>query len=283
MGRTSLWLKSVTALVMCLPAAACGPRSTDENEHREAPAPVTFEGADVINAAAKLDHGKRLTFVLGCRGCHGELLEGEQFASDHPEYGPIYASNLTRVVPKFTDGQLEAILRDGTHPERKVVWSMPSEMFHSLSKADMGAIVAYLRSLPEGGEPTPAPKFSALDRKDIASGEYKAAPGVIADAIKKPPVDLGTDYALGRYITMSACTECHGSDLRGRPNDTPNLGIATAYSRDEFERLMTTGVPLGGRKLRMMDGVARGRTAHMTRRERDALYVYLKARAEQQQ
>ena len=243
------------------------------------PAAITFDGA----TADKIAHGKRLTYVLGCRGCHGDTLQGEQFAKDHPEYGPIYASNLTRAAAAFSDGQLEAVLRNGTHPTRKVVWSMPSEMYHGLSARDMAAVLAYLRTLPPAGAATPPPKFSPLDRKDIASGEYKPAPGVIAEALKDPPVDLGEPHALGRYIANTTCIECHGSNLKGRPNDTPDLVVASAYTRAEFEKLMTTGVPTGGRKLTMMAGVARGRFSHLTPNERDALYDYLKARAEQPQ
>jgi hypothetical protein len=63
----------------------------------------------------------------------------------------------------------------------------------------------------------------------------------------------------------------------------PDLVVAGGYSREEFERLITTGVPLGNRKLNpMMSGVAQRRFTHMTPHERDALYAYLKARAEKQ-
>ncbi|HYD37966.1 MAG TPA: hypothetical protein VEA60_10155 [Allosphingosinicella sp.] len=47
------------------------------------------------------------------------------------------------------------------------------------------------------------------------------------------------------------------------------------------ERLITEEVPTGGRKPKpLMEGVARERFAKLTRRERDALYAYLRARAE---
>ena len=75
------------------------------------------------------------------------------------------------------------------------------------------------------------------------------------------------------------CAECHGAELKGRGN--PDLIVAGAYSREEFDRLMTQGIATGGRKLKpMMEGVSRDRFSQMTPRERGALYAYLKARAE---
>ena len=64
------------------------------------------------NAAALIRHGERLTHVLGCTGCHGAQLEGTFFTKDEPQFGPLYASNLTVEVPEYTDAQL-----DGHHPQ----------------------------------------------------------------------------------------------------------------------------------------------------------------------
>lgn len=55
-------------------------------------------------------------------------------------------------------------------------------------------------------------------------------------------------------------------------------------SRNEFDRLMIEGVGTGGRKLKpMMEAVSKTRFSKMTPREREALYSYLKLRAEQPQ
>lgn len=249
------------------------------------PQQLAFDGAQASDAAAQIAHGERLTHVLGCTGCHGKDLQGTFFTEDEPKYGPLYASNLTLQVPKFTDAQLEGILRSGVHPERKTVWGMPSEIFQNLSAADMKALIAYLRTLRPAGKPTPPPQFSAQDKKDIASGIYQPAVQRVKAFRRAQPVDLGPEYALGRYITSVTCEECHGSNLDGAAADpttkTPNLIVAGGYSRADFERLITTGIPTPARKLNpMMSGVAKTRFSHLTPHERDALYAYLKARAE---
>ena len=125
---------------------------------------ITFDGAGVTDAAAKIAHGERLSRVLGCRGCHEADLTGSNFTADEPQYGPLYASNLTVVLPEYTDAQLDGIIRKGVHPERKTVWAMPSQIFQNLSDRDFEALVAYLRSLKPIGKKTPPPQFSLQDK-----------------------------------------------------------------------------------------------------------------------
>jgi mono/diheme cytochrome c family protein len=162
---------------------------------------------------------------------------------------------------------------------------MPSHLFQHLSDPDFKALVAYLRSLKPQGLKLPDPKFSPQDRKDIASGAYKPEAQLVRETAGQLPVDLGPQHALGRYITEVTCAECHGPKLEGGDpySKAPNLIVVGGYSRAEFERLITTGVPIGNRKLKeMMSGVAKVRFTHLTPHERDALYAYLKARAERQ-
>ncbi len=249
------------------------------------PAEITFDGAQVTDAASKVAHGERLTHVLGCTGCHGAHLEGTFFTKDEPQYGPLYASNLSVEVPEYTNAQLDGIIRSGTHPERKAVWGMPSEIFQHLSDSDLRALIAYLRTLKAQGEKLPPPQFSKLDKEEIASGKFKSAAQMVAETKNARPIDLGERYARGRYIASVTCAECHGPKLEGgraAKGPIPDLIVAGGYSRAEFERLITQGIPTGHRKLReMMSGVAQTRFSHLTSHERDELYAYLKARAEQ--
>ena len=257
--------------------AACDRNSANAQPEVEAkPAAISFDGALVENAAAKIGHGKRIADVLGCTGCHGANLQGERFYE-------VYASNLTRELPQYSDAQFERLMREGKHPTGRDVWGMPSEIFQHLSDPDLAALLAYLRSLPPAGQPTqPRLPFEKETKELIAKGEFKPAADFVREEKALAPIDLGPSHALGRYISRVTCAECHGAELKGRGN--PDLIVASGYSREEFDRLMTQGIPTGGRKLKpMMEGVSRDRFSQMTQRERDALYAYLKARAEQPQ
>src|SRR5258708_17407693 len=119
---------------------------------------------------------------------------------------------------------------------------MPSEIFQNRSAPDMKALIAYLRTLKPTGKATPLPQFSAQDKKDIAGGKYKPAVQRVKDFREEQPVDLGPQYALGRYITSVTCEECHGSSLQGDAVDpttkTPNLIVAGDYTRAGFQKLI---------------------------------------------
>jgi len=240
-------------------------------------AEITFDGAEVTDAAATAAHGERLTHVLGCTGCHDKGLVGGRFYER-------YASNLTRELPKYSDAEIERVLRTGVPRDGRDLWGMPSEIFQHLSAADMRGLIAELRTLKPSGQPTLPPLPWTQEGKDeIASGHLKPAPVFVREERTKTPADLGPNYALGRYITMVTCAECHGPELKGDRDFTPNLVVAGVYSRAEFERFMTEGIPAGGRKLKhkLMAEVAKTRFSHLTVHERDELYAYLKARAQQ--
>lgn len=242
------------------------------------PAPITFDGALATDKAALIRHGERLTWVLGCTGCHRKNLQGGRFFE-------LYASNLTRELPKYSDLQFDDLLRRAQRPNGKVVWGMPSHIFQHLSAPDEKALLAYLRTLRPGGIPTqPMLPLEPETKALIAQGVLKPEAQMVKEAKAQLPLDLGPQYALGRYITSVTCAECHGPTLEGYsvPDKIPNLVVAGGYSRAQFERLITTGVPLGNRRINpMMVEVAKERFPHLTPHERDALYAYLKARADQ--
>ena len=269
-------------IVLALLAPACS--KAPEKAKAAQPSPPSFDGALETKVSDEISHGERLSHVLGCRGCHEANLEGSWFNEDSPELGKLYASNLTRVVPKMTNAQLERLLRTGKHPIRGDLWIMPSEIFQRLSNADMKALIAHLRTVKPSGKPTPPPKLSDLGRKLVASGKFKPAAAWIAEYRTKVPPDMGEQYALGRYIAATTCAECHGPDLTGIPDfepgvSTPDLDIAGTYSDAELAELLTTGKGKTKANLGLMSQVGKRRFSYLTANERSAVIAYLKARA----
>lgn len=278
-------MRAIAIGLLVLAAGACGaPKGeTDKADAPVVPAAVTFDGADYSDQAAKVGHGKRLVAVLGCTGCHGKELDGRVFV-DSPEEGLLHASNLTRALPNYSDAQLVRLLREGVHPTGRDVWGMPSELFQHLSKPDESALIAYLRTLKPTGEPSPQPRLGPLAKELVAKGELKPSADFVRETKTVGPVDLGPQHALGRYIAITTCAECHGPKLDGREPNNPDLIVVGGYTREEFDQLITQGKAPGGRKLKeLMVNVAVGRFSKLTPNERDALYDYLKARAEQPQ
>jgi cytochrome c553 len=245
----------------------------------EAPATQQF-----VKATAPVDlvgEGKRLTHILGCKGCHESNLQGAVW-NDEPEFGTVAPANLTRSVAQYTDAQLDKMIREGIRPDRSALWEMPSEAFTHLSQTDMRALLAYLRSLPTAGPNRPRPTFGPGAQQEIKAGKLLSTPQKVAVERVQEPAIVGSDHERGRYIARMACGECHGPKLDGNEDPfRPDLVVASAYSLDEFRRLLRTGEPTGGRKLKLMAQVAKSRFSHLTDEEVASLHRYLVARAEQ--
>jgi len=241
-------------------------------------AQLSFEGADYKTQAQKVAHGERLTRVLGCRGCHGDDLQGHNMEGD-PKQAPMYSPNITRLAGQYGHADFEKFFREGMPKDGRRFWFMQVESYQFLSDADLDALIAYLKTLKSGGEVRPAFAFNAREQKDVDQGIMGDAKAQIAKYRKDPPIDLGPRYAWGRYLVQTTCTACHNNALQGWPNFTPNLDIAGAYSKAELTELLTDGKGKNGRDVGEMSGIARAYFSHLTPREREAIVDYILARA----
>jgi cytochrome c553 len=228
---------------------------------------------------ASLAEGRRLATLRGCyQGCHGkEGFEGEAFLDDR-WVGRLTAPNLTHAVRKYSDSELERIIRHGVRPDGRSVFIMPSESFVALSDADLAQILAFLRSAPVVDGPDASFSAGPLGRVGLLRGDF--VPAVRLTAHDAPhlaaPPPAGDSLALGSYLARSICSECHGATLEGDPGlPSPGLAVVAAYSFADFERLLRTGVAVGGRELGLMRAAALDRFGLLTDLEVRALYSYL--------
>ncbi len=277
--RVSMILLALAAL------SACDRNSTESEQPSVPPTPaaITYDGADYKTDAEKLAHGERMSFMLGCKGCHGVDLRGENVTKDDPDFGDMWAPNLTLVLAKYDDAQLKKFLRSGVPQDGREFWFMPTETLQFVSDADLDAGIAYVRTAKPGGEMMPpikkGPEFEELVKK----GEMEAAVPTGARFRREELPDLGPQHALGRYIAQTTCAECHNSQLQGYEDFSPNLDIAGMYEVPELEHLLTTGEGKAKKDLGLMSRTARHRFAKLTPRERSAVIAYVKARADRPQ
>jgi mono/diheme cytochrome c family protein len=263
--------------------AACGQNSSGGEQEIEAkPAALTFEGADGQTAAARIAHGKRLATILDCTGCHGSDLQGSDLA-EKPADGAMYAPNITLLLANYSDAELDKLLRGGVPKDGREFWFMPVESFQFLSDADVGAIIAYLRTVKPAGKALPAFQKNRALQKEIAAGTIGNAQVQMAKFRKEMPPEVGGQHAWGRYLAQNSCTACHNNALQGWEGFTPNLDIAGAYSKAELTRLLTTGEGKVKKDLGMMSGIARNSFSRLTPREREAIVDYVLARAHRPQ
>jgi len=231
--------------------------------------------------SASIAEGGRLALVHGCRGCHTNTLTGEVLVDD-PLLARLVAPNLTASVRHYSDPELVRIIRRGVRPNGRSVWAMASEMYAPLSDADLGRILAYIHSLPEAPGPGPMLHLGPLGRFGVTVGQFTSAAALVRETDSLTAAGVfpgpGEANAEGAYLVRTSCTECHGLTLTGG-DSVPDLRIAAGYTLEQFAHFFKTGEALGGRELKTMSRMARGRFSHLTVSEVAAIHGYLVARA----
>lgn len=231
---------------------------------------------------ASLELGQRRATLTGCfAGCHGDTAEGQVWSDDWLT-ARFTAPNLTQVIHDYGDAELARLLRHGVRADGTTAFVMPAVQFRHLTDEDLGAILAFLKTLPPIEGPVYRRGLGPLGRLGLLRGQVYPSVDDVDPAVPlagtPPPA---TPLERGRYIAMITCPECHGPDLEGWPGDVaPPLAIVAAYGRDEFHRLMREGLAKGGREVGLMTRVGRIRTVTLTDQEVDELYDYLRSRTE---
>ncbi|MEP6781163.1 MAG: c-type cytochrome [Gemmatimonadaceae bacterium] len=101
-----------------------------------------------IVADTSLAYGTYLGNVGGCTGCHGPGLSGGKIPGTPPEWPA--AANLTPTgISKYTDAQIETILRTGKRPDGSSVNEvMPWKYTTHMTNDELIANIKFLRSVP---------------------------------------------------------------------------------------------------------------------------------------
>jgi mono/diheme cytochrome c family protein len=269
-------IAGLAALAVCVGLGAFA--TSEVMLHRSYPKPaVAIAAAGDPGAVAR---GRRIAVMAGCHDCHGENLTGKLF-HDEPEVVRAWAPNLTLAAAQQSDVELDRAIRHGVAADGRSLWIMPSDAFAALNDAEMADLLAYLRSVPKGGAPQPRLQVGPVGRLGVLLGKFRSAPQALAAEAAVVPVDLGPQHAQGRALARS-CMECHGRDLKGSEGmHSPDLTIAGAYEREDFARLLRTGIAAGDRRLGLMSTSAPARFHELTDQEIAALHEYLRARAQQ--
>jgi cytochrome c553 len=211
----------------------------------------------VSGSPAQLARGEQLAHI--CTSCHSpgnELpLSGSNFAVKFglPPLGTFYAANLTPSgnIAAWSDGEVIRAIREGVHKDGRSLLVMPSANFRSMSDEDVQALVAYLRSQPGTGDPTPDTRFNVLGAIFMNLADFRTAQQPVG-SVAAPAAD---PLAQGEYmVDIMACRDCHGEQLQGKvadgkpgPTPGPNLTkIVPQWTEDQFMTFFNTGTLPGG-------------------------------------
>lgn len=207
---------------------------------------------------ASLARGRYLTEkVAVCTDCHGRDLGG-QVVEDSAAMGRLVASNVTRgrggLPADYTDQDFVRVLTHGVKRDGRSVVFMPVSDY-VFTAEDLGAIVAYVKSVPPVDRTVPTTSIGPLARALGLFSNFPLATASMIDhgqprlAARPDPADV---VASGRYLVSSAgCYACHGADLTGGLGPPPGganitpIGIGTWSERDFLTALRTHQRPNG--------------------------------------
>lgn len=239
---------------------------------------------DEAVAKGDLVLGQRIYQVrAGCVECHGTDLAGK-VAIDDPAIGTFYGSNLT-TIRDWSNEELARAIRFGVHRSGRSLQFMPSFDYVSLSREDLGSLIAYIRSVPPVEKQKPENRIGALAAVLFTFGKMP-----ILFAAEATPFEAGfqdkpaeaASIEFGSYLAQS-CTGCHGHEYRGGPipGGDPSWPPAASirlgtpeWDEAKFIKAMREGVsPTTGNPIRPPMPIAL--TQQLSETELSALWKFL--------
>lgn len=251
---------------------------------------IPAEHLTIPNDSTSLARGEHLVNITRCRVCHGANLAGAMFLDDK-RLARLAAPNLTSgqggVARRLSDADWVRAIRHAVLPDGHAAAIMPAESYRYLSDADLGAMIAYLKTVPPKDASWPEPEWGSVGRALISADRLPFFPADSIDHARRdltfPPEDTTAEY--GGYLAhIAGCASCHNPAFSGghaaaglQDSPTPaNLtptGLA-GWTEDDFIRVLRYGIMPDTRELDNYYMPWRT-TAHMTRAEMHAIWKFL--------
>lgn len=249
--RILIALAAIAGAILLGAAAIAGLSRKTLNQRFE----VTPGAVTIPSDSASIDRGRHLgTAIAKCTDCHAEDLGG--YAMEMGPMGTFPASNLTtgKGGKQRTDAEWVRAIHHGVGDGGRPLVFMPSLPYSALSAADLGAIIAWVKSMPPVDRELPSLKLGPIGKMLIATKPARLVPALAIDHSAQLPAEVavGPTPEYGRYISVvGGCTYCHGDNLAGGikegPPGTPasaNLrpdGPTASWSEADFTTLLRTG------------------------------------------
>jgi mono/diheme cytochrome c family protein len=212
--------------------------------------------------AASIENGKHRAETL-CEGCHGKDLSGIENWFDAGPLGTIDSANLTSGAGGFgleikSDEDYVRAIRHGIDPEGKPLFMPAVVSTAHLSDEDLGAIIAYIKTVPPVDHQTNGKQFTPLAKILLVAGALPPFPvEVVSHEINVTAPERGANAGYGEYmVNTHDCRLCHGPNLNGGPfpdptitKISPNLtpgGELAFWTEEQFMTTIRTGVTPGG-------------------------------------
>lgn len=242
--------------------------------------------------STSIARGRHLSSAIAkCVDCHGENLGGTMFIDGMP-FARVAAPNLTRgrggAGVRLSDADFVRAIRHAVMQDGRAAIIMPAEAYIHLTDADLGAVIAYVKSVPPVDSAWPAPQMGLIGRMLIATGQAPLFPAAYIDHTRASVITPAADTtaAYGDYLTrVGGCRSCHNEVLSGGktpgmpseavPSNLTPVGLA-GWTEASFFTLLREGKRPDGRQLNNNDMPWQS-SGRMTDDEIRAVWHYLQS------
>jgi cytochrome c553 len=218
--------------------------------------PIAVKPVRIPDDGAAVARGRHIAQTRGCMDCHGPDLGGAKVIEDGA-MGRLYGANLTRGTGSrtatFKDEDWVRAIRYGVGPDGQGLFLMPSEEYSHFSDDDLGAVIAFLKTVPAVDRDRVPIELGPVTRVLLTVGKMKLAAEVIDHAALRPvSMTPAVTAEYGRYVA-AGCTGCHGANFSGGKIDigppswpeaanlTPHAdGQFAKWSEDDFVKAIRT-------------------------------------------
>jgi cytochrome c553 len=263
------------------------------SEHRVARRyALADESIPIPTDSISIERGHHLAHAIAkCTDCHGPKLAGQIFVDD-PALGRFVPQNLTRgkggVGATLKDADWVRAIRHGVGHDGLPLRLMPSVEYNNFSVEDVGAIIAYAKSVPSVDNELPGSTLGPVGRVLLVTNKMPlfAAEHIDHDAraVALAPA-IGPTVQYGDYLAHTAgCAGCHNPSFSGGPIDVgppswpPAANLTPTgmkgYDEASFMTALRTGIRPGGTKIKAPMPIEW--TKDMTDDEIRAVWAYLK-------
>jgi len=223
---------------------------------RHAPVPDLM----IAGTPEQIHRGQAIASAF-CDACHssaGTLTGGRDLGKHLPmPLGRFITANLTPAgqLRQWSDGEIFRAIRNGVDADGHWLLIMSLTNTGKLSDADIQSLIAYIRSVPAAGGPTPNPpdRLTPLGLLMVGAGMLPGVKPVFTGSITAPPKAATIEY--GKYIlSYQDCRGCHGADLSGGVQGQfgpigPGLTLVKEWKLDDFISTLRTGIDPTGHHL----------------------------------
>lgn len=240
--------------------------------------------------AQSIERGKHIV-ESSCVGCHGADLGGIEAFINIDGIASADSANLTSgeggLGSIYSDEDFVRAIRHGVSQDGTGNFMPPVPSFQYMSDEDLGAVIAYMRTVSPVDHQTSAFQAQPLGYILFAVGMFGDLPAeVVTHQNNINTVEPGITVEYGEYrLRVSACQDCHGMDLAGGafpdpsvtvlvPNLTPG-GELSAWTEEQFITTIRTGVTPSGHEINK-ELMPLEEINQLTDDELKAIFAYLK-------